>query len=59
MMQKVILIFLSLMYLGSTILLTHVVPVAIASVCMIIKTLEVEVPHVYFAVGGFDPILER
>jgi hypothetical protein len=42
------------MYLGSATLLTHVVPVGIASVCMTIKTLEVEVPHILFAVGGFS-----
>jgi hypothetical protein len=54
MMQKVILVFIRLRYLGSATILRHVVPIAIASVCMTVKALEVEVLHILFAVGGFS-----
>jgi hypothetical protein len=53
-MQKGIFVILSLIYLGSATLLRHIVPIAIASMCMNIKTLEVEVPHILFAVEGFS-----
>jgi hypothetical protein len=42
------------MFLRSATLLKHVVPAAITSVCMTIEALEVEVPRILFAVGGFS-----
>jgi hypothetical protein len=42
------------MFLRSATILKHVVPTAIAIACMTIEALEVEVPHIVFAVGGFS-----
>jgi hypothetical protein len=42
------------MFLRSATFLRYVVPAASASVCMTIEALEVEVPCIYFAVGGFS-----
>jgi hypothetical protein len=42
------------MFLGSATILRHVVPTAITSACMTIDALEVEVPYIIFAVGGFS-----
>jgi hypothetical protein len=53
-MQKVIFVSLSVMYLGLVILIRHVLLIAVSSVCINIKPLEVEVPRTIFAVGGFS-----
>jgi hypothetical protein len=58
-MQKVIVVFISLMYLRSGTLLRHIVLVAVASVCMIIKTLEVEVPTLFSPWGVFRLVGRR
>jgi hypothetical protein len=42
------------MFLRSATLLQHVVPTAITTVYITIKALELEVPRIFFAVGGFS-----
>jgi hypothetical protein len=42
------------MFLRLATILSFVVSAVIASVCMTIEALEVEVPRFFFAVGGFS-----